>query len=228
MVPRGFLLASFVLILLFAPPPQLRSTCGVAATAREPRLLLENDSASPAERLAVDVAAKENAGALDGAAAAGANATTEGEVAQPLLPEEEIRGPALEAEIEEEIAEFEESGGLLSSLIVWVLALAAPAALLLYLRLKTNLLGGGPPQSAVLSALEQAATGSPTTPGGGGAAAGAHKSGKSSAAGSGNAGAAAAGDVAGAAGAASASNKAGACSGWPSVRDSGALESAFH
>ena len=78
-------------------------------------------------------------------------------------------GPEKEAEIEAEIMEFEEEGGLAVSLVVWVLALVGPLALLVYLRLKTSLLGATPPASsgsAVLSALEGASKGAAAGPGG--------------------------------------------------------------
>lgn len=78
-------------------------------------------------------------------------------------------GPEKEAEIEEEIMEFEEEGGLAVSLVVWVLALVGPLALLVYLRLKTSLLGATPPASsgsAVLSALEGASKGAAAGPAG--------------------------------------------------------------
>jgi hypothetical protein len=39
-------------------------------------------------------------------------------------------GEAVEAAMEEEIAEFEEEGGLAVSIFIWLLALAAPAAVL--------------------------------------------------------------------------------------------------
>jgi len=40
-------------------------------------------------------------------------------------------GEAAEAAMEEEIAEFEEEGGLALSIVIWLFALAAPCAVLL-------------------------------------------------------------------------------------------------
>jgi len=78
-------------------------------------------------------------------------------------------GPEKEAEIEAEVMEFEEEGGLAVSLVVWVLALVGPLSLLVYLRLKTSLLGATPPTAAgskVLSALvEGAGKGASSGPG---------------------------------------------------------------
>jgi hypothetical protein len=78
-------------------------------------------------------------------------------------------GPEKEAEIEAEVMEFEEEGGLAVSLVVWVLALVGPLSLLVYLRLKTSLLGATPPTavgSKVLSALvEGAGKGASSGPG---------------------------------------------------------------
>ena len=54
--------------------------------------------------------------------------------------------------------------GLAVSVVVWVVALAAPLSLLVFLRLRTNLLGATPAGqtgSAVLSALEGATGGTP-------------------------------------------------------------------
>jgi len=82
----------------------------------------------------------------------------------PHLPSPRRSGAAVEAKIEEEIAEFEEAGGLAVSVVVWVVALAAPLSLLVFLRLRTNLLGATPAGqtgSAVLSALEGATGGTP-------------------------------------------------------------------
>lgn len=100
------------LLVLCLSAALLASLTTTAAASRplqpRARLLLDDDSASPAER----VAATAEAGlgkALDGDKPAAPVAP---------LPEEVVRGPELEAEIEEEIHEWEQEGGLISSVLV--------------------------------------------------------------------------------------------------------------
>jgi hypothetical protein len=142
------LLAACVLLLLAS------QTAPVAASrALQPRarLLLEDDSASPAERVAV----KAEAGVAD------EKADGKKPVAPVApLPEEEVRGPELEAEIEEEIHEWEQEGGLISSVLVRVRTRFSPTTSALRLtslaHFPTGVVRrtGGPSRAAGLPAAE--------------------------------------------------------------------------
>ena len=149
-LPRSpLLVAACVLFLLASLPGPVSASRALQPRAR---LLLEDDSASPAERVAV-TAEKDLAG----------EAADDEKLDAPVapLPEEEVRGPELEAEIEEEIQEWEQEGGLISSVLVrrvragsMCCVCAPPVHDVLYRLPGVVRRAGGPPRAVGLPAAE--------------------------------------------------------------------------